>query len=138
MPTPIKETIFKTWDNTPYPTQQSHFTTKMYSFGGPGGKKNIHKIYLTATAGVAKLHVYYRTELSPTEEWRQFGTVNISSNGGDTYELLPDNPSNLKGVNSIQFLFSLWSTASSGLNVLTIDDINIVYRAFRQLSIEED
>ena len=133
---PILQTYFKTWDNTPYPTTDASFVTKMYSFGGPAGKKNIHKIYITATAPYATLEIYWRDELKGN--WNQFGSVNITTSGGDTHEILPDNPMTLRGLNSIQFYFQLWSEGQSESNVLKIDDINIVYRTYRELSVEED
>ena len=132
----LKQSYIKKWVNTPFPSPDSGFETKMYSFGGPGGKKNIHKIYLTATASYGYLEVYYRTEVDAAYQY--FGSIYIATTSGDTHELLPASTDGLKGINSIQFYFDLYSQAQSLTNVLKIDDINIVYRAYRELSIEED
>ena len=134
---PIQQSYFMQWDNAPNPTINGSFDTKMYSFGGPAGKKNIYKLILTARGGSNLCTVLYRTGIEQSFS-RTFGAISVTASGGDAFEILPTNPEALKGINSIQFRIKFWSSQASENNVLRINDINICYRPYREISVNED
>ena len=44
----------------------------------------------------------------------------------------------VNAINSIQFRIKFWHAQSSLSNVLRINDINICYRSYREISVNED
>jgi hypothetical protein len=131
----LNQISYRVWNETPAYTNTSLFTTKMYQFGGPNIKKSINKIILTATGTNAGLVVEYRTSIG--DSFKTYNTAVVDATT-DTYSISPGNngiADDLKNVNSVQFRFRLGCIAA---NPITIDDVNIVYRQYRNISINED
>ena len=125
------------WDSSPQPTQDAEFHTKFYRWGGVAVKKSVSKIYLTVK-GVGGGVIKYKT--SPDGAYLHFG--NFSNTGSESIIEVNPNPltfasSSLKNLEGIAFKVQLFNTHNATYP-LTIDDISIVYRPYRDITTNED
>ena len=124
--------VFRQWDESPAYSNTSFWESKMYSFAGPKNKFNVSEIIVTGKGNLSSLIVEFRNSVEGN--WLPFGTTNFETSV-DTKTIKPIAVNNLKGIDSIQFRFR-FSTLQA--TTLAIDDIYIVYRTYRELSINED
>ena len=133
----LTKIVFRQWDETPAYSNTSYWDSKMYSFAGPKNKFNISQLIVVGRGTASNLVVEYRTSIeSPTTggTYQIFGHTNFGT-AVDTKTINPINPENLKGLDSIQFRFRFQTLSAT---TLAIDDIYVVYRTYRELSINED
>ena len=128
---------WRNWNENPTYSNNSAWESKMYSFAGPKNKFNVSQLIVVGKGTASKLIVFYRTGIeSPTSggTYKLFGETNFGT-AVDTKTIDPAISSDLKGIDTIQFLFRFNTLTAT---TLAIDDIYIVYRTYRELSINED
>ncbi len=132
MSTIVNTIIFKKWSETPAFSNVAFWETKMYSFAGPKNKFNVMQLIIVGKGLSTTIDVLYRDSVEGT--YHVFGS-GFFGTAVDTRVIFPQVPSNLKGLDSIQLKFQFTTLGNS---TLAIDDIYIVYRTYRELSVNED
>ena len=125
-------TVLK-WSDTSYSSESLLFATKDMTFGQPGQRKKLHKVYITykgdGSNTTAKYAVNGETDSS---DFKQFNSSNTpledksSSENLESWHLAELKPSTSSEANNIYSAkFHLSGRAGSGFE---INDINVVFR----------
>ena len=113
------------------------FQTKMTDFNNPYAKKSIQEIIVNltkgATAGVGTLAISYRTKLDSIFNELAFKHFSNTEEGASqSSQMMSFKNLNIKDVYNLQLQFTVYGSYHLGIN-----DINVVYRVYREVSTDK-
>ena len=134
---------FFKWNNEPAYSPATHIETKFYYFGGPHVNKDIISLQITGT-GNGSILVSYRTNQA-NSNYTHWGNGSFLIDDDNTnFELTIPAPyvnvntiptKQLQKIKGIGIKIQ-WATSLN--KPLVIDDISIMYRQYREISVDED
>ena len=130
--TPIRGTVVK-WDDTSAVTSNLLFATKDMTFGQPGQRKKLHKVYITYKGDASSLVVKYAIDgETDSNDFLQFNSRNTpledksSAENLESWHLAELKPTTSSEANNLYSAkIHLSGTAGAGFE---INDINVVFR----------
>ena len=137
----MSDLYLRQWTDSPPHMNQFRWTTKMTDFNNPYSKKNLLELIFNFTSpsvlGTSLVVIEGRDK--PSSTFSILGTF-ILSNAGATSEaeksITKRMKLNVRNVLQYQFRFWIWSQATTHTQVYNpgVNDMNIVYRTFRDVS----
>tara|TARA_R100001594_G_scaffold69794_1_gene104060 strand:- start:14763 stop:17507 length:2745 start_codon:yes stop_codon:yes gene_type:complete len=121
------------WDDTSSTTSNLQFAIKDLTFGQPGQRKKLHKVYISYRGDASALNCYFAGNgESDSSDWHQFNSTNTPLDNKDSDEemekwhlgeLIPTNSNEANNLYSVRFVMQ--GTADEKFE---INDVNVVFR----------